>query len=134
MNKTIEVSRNSKYTLRVLEGPMDRFDISQVKYLINFLFEKWHLEGHLLISANFSKAFRFSENPQDVAYGVYMEGMQVVSIALDNENIEEVYLTIAHELYHYLQDKEGTLGVSEEYENEAEKKAIEAVKEWKEQE
>ena len=134
MNKTIEVYGNSKYTLRVLEGPMERFDISKVKYLINFLFEKWNMEGHLLISAIFSQAFRFSENPQDVAYGVYMEGMQVVSIALDHENIEEVYLTIAHELYHYLQDKEGTLGRSEDYEEEAEEKAIEAVKEWKEQE
>ena len=133
MNKTIEVLGNSKYTLRLLEGPMERFDTSEVVSLINFLFEKWNLEGHLLISAIFSQAFRFSENPQDVAYGVYMEGMQVVSITLDHENIEEVYLTIAHELYHYLQDKEGTLGISEDYEEEAEEKAIEAVKEWKEQ-
>jgi len=133
MNKTIEVISNSKYTFRLLEGKSDPFDLTNVFSLIDFLFLEWGLEEHLLITGGYNQAIQFSEDPQDIAYGAYMEGMQVVMLALDHENIEEVYITIAHELYHYLQDKEGTLGVSEECENEAEKKAIEAVKEWKEQ-
>ena len=130
MNKALQIVRRNEYTLRVLQGDYPSFEIKDIVNFVEFVSNEIQLPEHLFITMLFCPAFGFSEDPQDVAWGVYRDGVQDIIIALDEENVEEIYLTIGHEMFHYIQDLEGTLGQSEEVEDAAERKAVELYTSW----
>lgn len=106
--------------------------LARAGMLARSFMERWRLPGHLFITCVPCAVFRSDDEDDRGSMGVYHEGIRHVAFCngLGNSTDKDLWLcqiavTLAHEIYHYKQDLDGTLHGDNEV--EAEEEAIAAV-------
>ena len=141
-NKMLRLERQPRYTIReVAGGPsevqQDAWDAicSSVARAMDAL----DLRGHLFVTVIGADIIRTGYGDDECGFGLYHSGMQHVAVCGGDgppdlkddraEWIRQIKLSTTHEIIHYYQELQCTLGDSEETELEAERMAEEIVAE-----
>jgi len=126
------VCQKLQRTIRKVEGncPFTDGAFDAVCDVADFAFSHLEFEkaGHLFITVIGTVALRCGPNENDFGFGLYHSGMCHIAVCgsmpeeeTDKEHwLRELRKTVIHEIIHYKQDLDGTLGASEENEQEAE--------------
>ncbi len=126
-----------EYTIRALDGVEYRA-FQAVNSAVNLTFLKLQLPGHLFITMVPGDHLRTGDGDDQCGFAVYQEGARQILIAglkpegmdppiSDQEWLEELMVSIVHEVIHYKQELDGTLIGSPENEEEAERLAYEVL-------
>lgn len=132
----MKVINTERYTVRTShhspsEVKQDAWDA--VIAAIEKAYASLPIPGHLFFTAVGADCFRMGDGPNDWGIAIYHEGIEHIAIAAGDqptkedgslvsrdEQLQEIQLSVVHEIWHYIQDINGTLEHSMKAEAEAE--------------